>query len=139
MVSLSLMNTGSMACCWTMKPTRFLDVPVQITSVINRAYAVSRLNDGVFHKILMRFESEDGQQLWFQDADMCADKYAVYLGVYSMERGVKIGEADMGILRSAIKRVELHQKAKEQVEYALTHYKSNGDGWNFRSNPTGEV
>ena len=58
---------------------------------------------------------------------MSADKCAVFLGVYSMERGVKIGEDDMEVLRSAVKRVDLHREAKEQVENALTHYK-NGDG-----------
>lgn len=104
----------------------FGDPKLEITSVINRKYAVSELNNGKFHKILMRYESKDGKSRW-EYPGMSADKCAVFLGVYSMERGVKIGEDDMEVLRSAVKRVDLHREAKEQVENALTHYK-NGDG-----------
>ena len=112
----------------------FGDPKLKVTSVVNRGYVVSKLNDGVFHELLMRYEKEGGERLW-EGADM----YAVFLGVYSMESGVTIAEDDMGVLRSALKRVDLHRKAKDQVEKAFTHYKNNGDGWNFRNSPTSEV
>ena len=120
----------------------FDDPKLRITSVLNRAYAVERLNDGKFHKFLMRYQTKDGKPLWGsadKEAGKYADKHAVYLGVYYMERGVTIGEDDMKILRSAAKRVELHEEAKEQVEKALTRYKSKGDGWNFKNYPSREV
>ena len=112
----------------------FRDPNLSITSIINRGYVVSKLNDGGFHEVLMRYEKEGGESYW--DG---ADEFAVFLGVYSMELGVTIAEDDMGILRSALKRVDLLREAKEQVEKAFTHYENNGAGWNFKNSPTSEV
>ena len=74
----------------------------------------------------MRYQTEKGEQLW-----PLADKFAVFLGAYSMVLGVAIGRNDMDILRSALKRVEIHSEAKVQMEIALEGYKSNGEGWDF--------
>ena len=83
----------------------------------------------------MRFANEDGGEKVYPEADMCA----VFLGVYSMQHGATVPEHDIGILRSALKRADLPQEVKEQVEKALTHYKNNGDGWNFKNTSTGEL
>ncbi|CAD6592928.1 MAG: hypothetical protein ASARMPRED_006845 [Alectoria sarmentosa] len=108
------------------------DREISICSPINREYVVRKFNDGFFHELLMRYETEKGEQLW-----PLADKFAVFLGVYSMVLGVAIERDDMDILRFALKRVEIDPEAKAQMEKALEGYKSNGEGWDFHGHYLG--
>ncbi|CAF9930032.1 MAG: hypothetical protein ALECFALPRED_004504 [Alectoria fallacina] len=102
------------------------DQDLSIRSPIDREYVVRKFDDGFFHELLMRYETEKGEQLW-----PLADKFAVFLGADSMVLGVAIGRDDMDILRSALKRVEIDPEARRQMEKALKGYKSNGEGWDF--------
>ncbi|CAD6593356.1 MAG: hypothetical protein ASARMPREDX12_007104 [Alectoria sarmentosa] len=108
------------------------DREISICSPINREYVVRKFNDGFFHELLMRYETKKGEQLW-----PLADKFAVFLGAYSMVLGVAIGRDDMDILRFALKRVEIDPEAKAQMEKALEGYKSNGEGWDFHGHYLG--
>ena len=95
-------------------------------SVCDPEYTVRKLNEGFFHSLLTGYVQKDGIEL-----SSGLGKRAVFLGAYAMELGVVIGKDDMDILRAAFDKTKMHRTAIAQMNEALTHYKSNGEGWDF--------
>ena len=94
-------------------------------------YTVRALNEGLFH-ILLTCYSNGMERFSNYDISSGFGSRAVYLGAYAMKLGITIGADDMDILHAAFDKVTICPKARAQMNEALTHYKSNGEEWDFK-------
>lgn len=87
----------------------------------NPEHLAAKLNDGVFHQLLVSYQAKK----WRQGV--------IILGAAMMQVGGHISEDDMKILRTTLKKTPMFGEAKAQMKKALKEYKNDGTLWDFGS------